>query len=309
MTQTHPAPYTFDLSHLTQAVDEARDRVHRAEARMARVACALIAASVRDILTGYDPDPAAPFDAQTLRLTVNQNQRVITDGTYWTATGEERRITDHLDLFGLAEWTTELDYYNRAVWEPLCRYEGKEGGARHYRLDLTQAAVLFAEVQNSAWTADIRDRLAASTRRPWSSEEFVYNRGGGLVSAGDPEAVHTDFVVSDADSIRVAELAVNHDGPDDTETPEEDIAATRANADLIARAPEDLAFLVAYLTHVCGGEDAEALHLRGYCGHCGTALYTSALKQTPAPLDSATECQHRRLPGGRTLQLQHVLRT
>ncbi|MEV4042848.1 hypothetical protein [Streptomyces sp. NPDC049744] len=305
---TRPAPYTFDPSNLTQAVDEARDRVHRAEARMARVACALIAASVRDILTDYDPDPTAPFDAVTFRLTVNQHQRVITDGTYWTASGEERRITDHLDLFGLAEWTTELDYYNRAVWEPLCQYEGKEPGARHYRLDLAQAAVLPAEIQNSARVAEIRDRLAASTRGPWSSEEFVYNRNGGLVSAGDPDAVHTDFVVTDADDIRVAEIAVNHDGPGDTETPEEDIAATRANADLIARAPEDLAFLVAYLAHVCGGEDAEATHLRGYCGHCGTALYTSALEQTPAPLDS-TECLSRRLPSGRTLQLQHVLRT
>jgi hypothetical protein len=306
---TRPAPYTFDPRNLTLAVDEARDRVHRAEERMARVACALIAASVRDILTDYDPDPAAPFDAQTFRLTVNPHQRVVTDGTYWTASGEERRITDTFDLFGLAEWTTELDYYNRAVWEPLCRVEEKEGESTHYRLNLAQAAVLPAEIQNSARAAEIRDRLAASTRRPWSSEEFAYNRGGGLVSAGDPEAVHTDFVVSDADGIRVAEIAVNHDGPEDTETPEEDIAATRANADLIARAPEDLAFLVAYLAHVCGGEDAEALHLRGYCGHCGTALYTSALEQTPAPLDSVTECQRRRLPGGRTLQLQHVLRT
>ncbi|MFE9406789.1 hypothetical protein ACFYNY_34340 [Streptomyces sp. NPDC006530] len=305
---THPAPYTFDPSNLTQTVNEARDRIHRAEARMARVACALIAASVRDILTAYDPDPAAPFDAQTFRLTVNPYRRVVTDGTYWTASGEERRITDHMDLYGLGEWTSELDHHNRAVWEPLCQYEGKEAGARHYRLDLARAAVLPAEIQNSARLAEIRDRLAASTRRPWSSEEFVYNRGGGLVSAGDPEAVHTDFVVSDADGIRVAEIAVNHDGPEDTETPEEDIAATRANADLIARAPEDLAFLVAYLAHVCGGEDAEALHLRGHCGHCGTALYTSALDQTPAPLDS-TECLSRRLPGGRTLQLQHVLRT
>jgi hypothetical protein len=306
---TRPAPYTFDPRNLTLAVDEARDRVHRAEERMARVACALIAASVRDLLTDYDPDPAAPFDAQTFRLTVNPHQRVVTDGTYWTASGEERRITDTFDLFGLAEWTTELDYYNRAVWEPLCRVEEKEGESTHYRLNLAQAAVLPAEIQNSARVAEIRDRLAASTRRPWSSEEFAYNRGGGLVSAGDPEAVHTDFVVSDADGIRVAEIAVNHDGPEDTETPEEDIAATRANADLIARAPEDLAFLVAYLAHVCGGEDAEALHLRGYCGHCGTALYTSALEQTPAPLDSVTECQRRRLPGGRTLRLQHVLRT
>ncbi|MFJ4343032.1 hypothetical protein [Streptomyces sp. NPDC088915] len=305
---THTAPYILDSSALIQAVDEARDRVRRAEARMTRVACALIAASVRDILTDYDPDPAAPFDAVAFRLTVNPYRRVVTDGTYWTASGEERRITDHLDLFGLGEWVSELDGHNRDVWEPLCQDDGREDGLKRYRLDLAQAAALPAEIQNSDRLAEIRDRLTSSTRRPWTSEEFVYDRNGGLVSAGDPEAVHTDFVVSDADGFKVAEIAVNHDGPEDTQTPEEDIIASRANAELIARAPEDLAFLVAYLTHACGGEDAEAAHLRGYCGHCGAALYTSALDQTPAPLDN-TECLSRRLPGGRTLQLHHVLRT
>ncbi|MER6256253.1 hypothetical protein ABT224_33380 [Streptomyces sp. NPDC001584] len=305
---TPSAPYTVDSSELTVAIEEARDRVYRAQERLARVACAHIAESVRDILTDHDPDPAAPFDARTFRLTM-QNHQVVADGTYWTASGEERRIAGRVNRFELAQWTNELHRYNRDVWESLCLYDREEGDSTHYRLDLAQAAALPVEIQNSPRVAEIRDRLAASTRRPWSSEEIVYNRNGGIVSPGDPDAVHTDFVVSDADRIRVAEIAVNHDGPGDTETPEEDIAASRANADLIARAPEDLAYLIAYLDHVCGGEDAEELDLRGSCGHCGTALYTSVLEQTPVPLDSATECQHRRLPSGRTLQLQHVLRT
>ncbi|MFE5866909.1 hypothetical protein ACFQ77_41085 [Streptomyces virginiae] len=303
---TPSAPYAFDSVALTAALEEARIRVHRAEERRVRVACAIIAAAVGDILTEHHHDAA--FDAHALRLTVNEYDRVTTDGTYWTASGQERRITDVLDLYGLDEWVHHLDRDNRSVWEPLCRYERTEGRTEYYRLDLAQAAALPAEIQSSARVTEIRDRLAASTRRPWSSEEYVYNGNGGLVSAGDPDAVHTDFVVSDADNIRVAEVAVNY-GPEDTETPEEDTALSRANADLIARAPDDLAFLVAHLTHLCGGEDAEALNLRGSCGHCGTALYTSALEPTPAPLDSATACESRRLPGGRTLQLQHVLRT
>ncbi|MFF1738005.1 hypothetical protein [Streptomyces sp. NPDC058247] len=306
---TSPVPYSYDHSDLNKAIGEARDRIHRAEKRLARVACALIAASVRDILTDHHPDPAVPFDARTLRLTVNRHRRVVTDGTYWTAAGEERRLTDPMAVLGLTEWTAELDAHNGDVWEPLCQHEATEGSLEHYRLDLVQAAVLPTEIQNTPRVADIRSRLAAATRAPWSAEEIVYNRSGGIVSTGDPEAVHTDFVVTDADDIRVAEIAVNHDGPGDTATPAEDIADSRANAELIARAPQDLRFLMAYLDHLGGGEDAEAIHLRGYCGHCGTALYTSALEQAPAPLDSATECQRRRLPTGRSLQLQHVLNT
>ncbi|MBD2829863.1 hypothetical protein ID875_20995 [Streptomyces globisporus] len=309
MPEPAPYAYAFDPDDLAQATNEARDRVHRAQARMARVTCALIAASVRDVLTDNDPDPTAPFDAAHLRLHLYPSGRVGTDGTYWTIGGKRRRL-DMLDLFDLIHWTQLLNTANRQGWEPLCAEE--EDHAHHdltsFRLDLARAAALPASTHSSARVAEVRDRLAASTRRPWSSEEFAYNRGGGLVSSGDPEAVHTDFVVSDADGIKVAELAVNHDGPEDTETPEEDIATTRANADLIARAPEDLAFLVACLAHVCGGKDAEAAHLRGYCGHCGTALYTSALDPTPAPLDN-TECLIRHLPGGSALQLQHVLRT
>ncbi|MFI8944166.1 hypothetical protein [Streptomyces syringium] len=304
---THPAPYTFDPSNLTQAVDEARDRVHRAEARMARVACTLIAVSVRDILTDYDPDPAAPFDAQTFRLTVNQHQRVSTDGTYWTASGEERRITDHLDLCGVAEWTTELDHSNRAVWEPLCQYEGKEGDSTHYRLDLAQAARLPAEVNQSARLVEIRDRLAAATRAPWYAEEIVYTRGGGIVSSGDPDAVHTDFLVTDADDCRVAEIALSLDGLDDTATTAEAIAASRANAELIAWAPQDLRFLMAYLDHACGGEDAEAMHLRGYCARCGTALYTSAMSETPAAWDGNTRCKGSPITSN-VFPLHHYLR-
>ncbi|MDW8804340.1 hypothetical protein P1P68_05925 [Streptomyces scabiei] len=297
-------PYTIDHSDLTVAIDEAHGRIQRGQERLARVACALIAAAVRDSLTGHDPDPAAPFDATHLRLTLNQHQRVVTDGTYWTADGEKRRITDSFDL---AEWPHELDHYNRAAWEPLCEHEATAKGETHYRLNLAKAAALPAEIQNTARVAEIRDRLAAASRRPWNVEEYVTNRNGGIVASDDPEAVHTDFIVEDADRIRVAEIAINHDGPGDTETPAEDIAESRANAQLIAHAPEDLQFLVAYLDHLGGGEDAEAAHLRGYCGDCGTALYTSTPSETPTELGGGTLCKGSRL-AFLPFELHHVLR-
>ncbi|GHH54954.1 hypothetical protein [Streptomyces candidus] len=301
-------PYTVDDSTLTLALDDAHERLQRAEDRLARIACAHIAAAVRDILTDHDPD--APFDAAHLRLIRQRGTAHVlsTDGTYWTTSGEQRRIEpSDLTDDGLLGWTNQLHEGNRPVWLPLCKHEGPIGEAVGYRLDLTQAAHLPEEANQTARFAEIRARLAAATRAPWSAEEFVYTRDGGLVDADHPEAVHTDFVVTDADDMRVAEIAVNHDGPEDTETPAEDIADSRANAELIAYAPEDLRFLVAHLDHLCGGEDAEALHQRGHCGHCGTTLYTSALSEAPASRDGDTQCEGRRTWLG--FPLQHVLRT
>lgn len=300
---TATTSYSVDESALTLALDEAHERIQRAEHRLARITCAHIAAAIREDLTDGAPD--TPFDAAHVRLIQQQGRTSLsTDGTYWTASGEERRIepSDLMDiLLGL---TDQLHGGNAHVWEPLCHQD-----PTGYRLDLKQAAQLPEEVSQSARVAEIRERLAAASRAPWSAEEIAYNRAGGIISSGDPEAVHTDFAVTDADGIRVVEDAIDHNGCGETETPAEYLAASRANTALISRAPEDIRFLLAYLDHLCGGEDAEALDLRGYCGHCATALYTSATSPDPAPLDGLAACQRRRLPGGRTLQLQHVLRT
>lgn len=49
------------LQNLALAMTQARDRVHGAELRLARVACARIAAAVGDLLTDDAPRPDAPF--------------------------------------------------------------------------------------------------------------------------------------------------------------------------------------------------------------------------------------------------------
>ncbi|MFC8220445.1 hypothetical protein ACFUTY_19995 [Streptomyces sp. NPDC057362] len=305
-------PYTVNDAKLNDALDDAHERIQRAEDRLARVACAHVAAAVRDVLT--DHEPTAPFDATHLRLTGRLGTDVLsTDGTYWTATGEERRIPAGELFDGLLGWVNQLNYGNRHIWRPLCETEGTVVGAIGapvgYRLDLAQAAQLPDEVHTSARVREIRDRLAAATYRPWSVEEFTFNRNGATVGKDDPDAVHTDFVVSDSSGAKVAEVSVSYDGPEDTDTPAEDIAETRANAELITWAPEDLLYLLAYLDHLAGAADAEELHLRGYCGHCGTALYTSTAVETPTALDGSTQCKSGRLPTGRTLAIPHVLRT
>ncbi|NEB60160.1 hypothetical protein G3I20_11075 [Streptomyces sp. SID8111] len=301
--------YTVNDAKLNDALDDAHERIQRAEDRLARVACAHVAAAVRDALT--DHEPAAPFDATHLRLTGRLGTDVLsTDGTYWTATGEERRIPVGELFDGLLGWVNQLNYGNRHIWRPLCETQAVAGdNGVDYRLDLAQAAQLPDEVHTSARVREIRDRLAAATYRPWSVEEFTWNRNGATVDKDDPDAVHTDFVVSDSSGAKVAEVSVSYDGPEDTDTPAEDVAETRANAELITRAPEDLLYLLAYLDHLAGAADAEELHLRGYCGHCGTALYTSTASETPTALDGSNQCKSGRLPTGRTLSIPHVLRT
>ncbi|MEU5900371.1 hypothetical protein [Streptomyces venezuelae] len=262
--------YSVDDSTLALALDDAHERIQRAEDRLARVACAYIAEAVRDVLTDGDPD--APFDAARLRLVRQQGRTSLcTDGTYWTTSGEERRFDSTELMDSLAGLTDQLHDGNAPVWTPLCQQD-----ATGYRLDLTQAAQLPDEVSQSPRVAEIRERLAAATRAPWSAEEIVYNRAGGIVSPGDPQAVHTDFVVTDAYDSRVAEIAVNHDGPDDTETPAQDLADSRANATLIAHAPEDLRFLLAYLDHCAEARTPSPLS-------CAATAVTAAPPCTPRP--------------------------
>ncbi|MFB6670654.1 hypothetical protein [Streptomyces parvus] len=250
--------YVIDQPAIATAHDQINDRIARAQERLARVACAAIAASVRDILTDHHPDPAAPFDAAYLRLNLYPSQRVGTDGTYWTGAGERRRL-DLLDLFGPLHLAGALNENNLPGWEPLCV---REEHARHdltsYRLDLVQAAALPAEFQNTESVTAIRNRLTA-TSCPWRAEEFVYDANGQFVDEDSPTAVHTDIRIHDATGNHVAELSLNH-GPNDTDNPAEALAATRANAELITHAPQDLLDLLTRLDHLYAGRDAEAPH-------------------------------------------------
>ncbi|MYS32938.1 hypothetical protein K388_06947 [Streptomyces sp. KhCrAH-43] len=302
-------PYTVNHARMNDALDDAHTRIQRAEDRLARVACTHIAATVRDILT--DHEPSAPFDATHLRLTGRLGREPLTtDGTYWTAAGEQRGIPAGEPFDVLSGWVSQLNWGSRHIWRPLCETPDAPGAnGVSYRLDLAQAAQIPDEVHTSARVREIRDRLAAATYRPWSAEEFTWNRNGATVDKGDPDAVRTDFVVSDSTEAKVAEVSVSYDGPEDTDTPAEDVAETRANAELITRAPEDLLYLLAYLDHLAGATDAEELHPHGYCGRCGTALYISTASETPTTVDGSDQCRSDRLPTGSTFSIPHVLRT
>ncbi|MFD4320571.1 hypothetical protein [Streptomyces sp. NPDC058548] len=298
-------PYTVKDAKLNDALNDAHERIQRAEDRLARVICAHVAAAVRDALT--DPAPAAPVDATHFRLIERPGDYMLSsDGTYWTASGDERRIEIFDLMGGMLGAVNQLNDSNRHIWQPLCETEGSIGEGVGYRLDLAQAARLPDEVHTSTRVREIRDRLAVATYRPWSVEELTWTRNGATVGKDDPDAVHTDFVVSDSSGAKVAEVSVSYDGPEDTDTPAEDVAATRANAELITRAPEDLLYLLAHLDHLAGASDAEELHLRGYCGHCGTSLYTSTASETPTALDGSTQCKG---PGPYNIPRRHVVRT
>ncbi|KUF20150.1 hypothetical protein [Streptomyces silvensis] len=296
-------PYSVNDAELADALDEARERAGRAEDRLARIVCAHIAAAVRDALT----TESAAFDATHLRLLRHPGEPLGADGTYWTAAGEQRRL-EMLDLGPLVGWVQQLTDSTLNVWGPLCEEEdGLVGQAIGYRLDLAQAAHLPADVHTSTRVREIRARLAAGSHRPWSWDEFTWSHRGASLPAGDPDAVHTDFVVYDAGGPQVAEVSVSY-GPGDTDTPAEDVAETRANVELITRAPEDLLYLLAYLDHLAGGADAEELHLRGYCAHCRRSLYSSTPTDELNAADGSTQCE-RRLPTGRTIPVLHALST
>lgn len=229
-----------DEPAIQQALARADDAERASRNRTARAACMAAAVAVRDILTGYDDCDDARFEAVGLELRLNTHGRVVTDGTYWTASGRGQ-ITDHLELHGLREWTGELDVDNRDGWAPLCKVAEAPD---LFVLDLARAATIPADPYDPAHTANVRARLGAVVGAPWSVEEIVFARQGGRVHPGDPDAVHTDFLITDRAGIQVAEISVQHDGPEDTETPAEDLATSRAHAELIRRAPQDMALLL-----------------------------------------------------------------
>jgi hypothetical protein len=157
-SMTAPA-YRFEARDLALATTLARDRVHRAELRLARVACARIAATVRDILTDDDPRADAPFDAVALLLTTSRDQEFSVDGTYWTADGTERYLPNS-SLWTL--WTRRSPSSTSSTGRPGCLCASTRGS-------MTGEPAQHLEIER------LRERLRAGgnvsslpTRRPTS---------------------------------------------------------------------------------------------------------------------------------------------
>ncbi|MFH8642723.1 hypothetical protein [Streptomyces goshikiensis] len=106
----------------------------------ARTMCVLLAATIRDLFTDYEPE--APFDAVALELLLHISGRVSPSGWYWTADGTRRELPGAEDTYHLSEWSGELGKANRAGWLPLCTLIGGTMQFTRYRLDLARAAAL-----------------------------------------------------------------------------------------------------------------------------------------------------------------------
>ncbi|MDQ0762020.1 hypothetical protein [Streptomyces canus] len=133
-----------DLGTVTHtALDSATD----ARDQLGRAMVVAIAAAVRDILTGYEPD--APFDAAGLELVEAVRGPLYPTGRYWTLAGEERTFTEAVGeseagngIHDMSEWTVYLDDSTRYVWYPLCTELPDRDGCPAYRLDLLKAAAV-----------------------------------------------------------------------------------------------------------------------------------------------------------------------
>ncbi|MGW6462038.1 hypothetical protein ACWF94_39950 [Streptomyces sp. NPDC055078] len=166
MTYHLPGP-----RELVNAIDTAQARLAAADAHRARVACTVIAAAVRDILTDFDHD--AEFDATGLALLVGEHRgAVIPRGTYWTASDEVRHIEDPHAQDGLSEWVSHLNGDNRAGWEPLCTVLSRG----YYRLDLARAAQLPHDRDTAS--ADLEIAADDGTRVAEISVEFQTSENG-----------------------------------------------------------------------------------------------------------------------------------
>ncbi|MFI9026328.1 hypothetical protein [Streptomyces sp. NPDC053560] len=151
LTATHgPQKPAYPLppgDRIATAVDESLAALGGAQKRVGRVMAVVTAAAVRDVLTGHDAD--TPFDAGSVELTEGADGSLFATGRYWTAAGEERRLTDGLDdldgqfaIGEMGEWTPYLDDTNRDVWRPLCEELPERDGRKFYRMDLIKAAAL-----------------------------------------------------------------------------------------------------------------------------------------------------------------------
>ncbi|MFI5545867.1 hypothetical protein ACIA6E_19085 [Streptomyces sp. NPDC051815] len=140
MTQTTGESYQLpDDRHLAQALDRAEAPDAQAD-DVARIMCLLLAATVRDILTGHEY-PAA-FDAVGLELVCTADGTVRTTGAYWVGDGTRREFEEPGSEYHLDAWACELDNANRDTWAALCELLSDDGGAARYRLDLIRAAAL-----------------------------------------------------------------------------------------------------------------------------------------------------------------------
>ncbi|MGP3750075.1 hypothetical protein [Streptomyces sp. IBSNAI001] len=235
--------------YAAQLLAEATQR--EANTRTGRLMCHIIAAGVHDILTDHDPDPAAPCDAVLAELICDPSGFVQLSGAYWTAAGERGEL-DPPALFELNEWAGYLDEANEHVWRPLCELISDQDGHAVYRFDLVKAArgpldvlELPADLARikAAW-----DRLSTALPRPWHTRETLHNADGGAY-ASDDEAEYVSVEVVAANGMRVAELGAAM-GPGDVEDQHDRrsvLAGVRADADLIATAPQDLAYLLSQL--------------------------------------------------------------
>lgn len=243
-TYTHTQPGALNAARL---LADATQR--EADTREGRAMCHTIAAGVRDILTGNDPDPTAPFDAVLADLAWHPRHDVAhLTGTYWTATGTRGQLDpDAVDE--LNEWTEYLGWANAHVWKPLCELIEDDGDIAVYRMDLVKAAHSpLGVLELPADLGQIRDaydRLNATLPRPWHTRETLYDEAGGT----DAEEGETDYVgveIVAANGMRVAELGASM-GPEDVEDGHERrsvLTGVRADAALVAGAPQDLAYLL-----------------------------------------------------------------
>ncbi|MER7688742.1 hypothetical protein [Streptomyces sp. NPDC097610] len=211
--------------------------------------CHIIAAGVRDILTDSDPAPEAPFDAVLVELVQYPSGTVQLTGTYWTADLTPRQLDMHA-VHDLNEWAAHLNDDNGHVWKPLCELISDENDTAVYRFDLVRAAhgpldVVELPAEPARIQAE-RDRLHTALPRPWHARETLHTPDGGIY-ADEAEADHISVEIVAANGLRVAELGASLEDVEDQHERRSVLVGARADAELIARGPQDIASLLALL--------------------------------------------------------------
>lgn len=220
-----------------------------ADTRTGRVMCHIIAAGVRDILTGHDDDPAAPFGAVLVEVVQYPSGTVQLTGTYWTADRTAGQL-DPWAVHELNEWAACLDDDNGHVWKPLCELISDENDTAVYRLDLVRAArgpldVVELPAEPARIQAE-RDRLHTALPRPWHARETLHTPDGGI-HADEAETDYISVEIVAANGLRVAELGASLEDVEDQHERRTVLHGVRADAELIARGPQDIAYLLAQL--------------------------------------------------------------
>ncbi|MFJ3366424.1 hypothetical protein [Streptomyces anthocyanicus] len=220
-----------------------------ADTRTGRVMCHIIAAGVRDILTDHDDDPAAPFGAVLVEVVQYPSGTVQLTGTYWTADRSAGQL-DPWSVHELNEWAAHLDDDNGHVWKPLCELISDENDTAVYRFDLVRAArgpldIVELPAEPARIQAE-RDRLHTALPRPWHTREILHAPDGGI-HAGEAEADHISVDVMAANGLRVAELGASLEDVEDQHERRSVLDGVRADAELIARGPQDIAYLLSQL--------------------------------------------------------------